>query len=94
MGRPKGTKNKPKASSPPQRPLLPLLPPVEDPPKSYSDAFKGKSFGLHRHEKDLIASFHTKEAQEEFLEKNVLSIAKAEVHAALGRGIFLPVSAI
>ena len=76
MGRPKGTKNKPKASSPPQRPLLPLLPPVEDPPKSYSDAFKGKSFGLHRHEKDLIASFHTKELRKNFLRKRFCRLRK------------------
>jgi hypothetical protein len=39
-------------------------------------------FGLNRHEKDLVASFHTKEAREDFITKRILTIGKAEVHVA------------
>ena len=120
MGRPRGSKNKPKEDPPAV--AVPSAP-AEAPAKTYSEAFKGMSFGqttkdsqevfqirllkpdavirnkdvldyfnqtkhrrslfgLHRHEKDLIASFHHKEAREEFLEKRILKIGKAEVHVA------------
>lgn len=39
-------------------------------------------FGLHRQDKDLIASFHSEKAREDFLEQKVLKIGKAEVHVA------------